>query len=213
MRVVKRRLAALIAERPADPLPVVVEARLYVAKGLLPEARNAGRCGQPAGRGRVSRLVTKSAGSGMGQMLGSALSLPGMMNMVRGANAAAGVAAPATIAARRTSCPGRARGSRQHRAGAASGDYCRSRIPADNSAMGPVTEFAKLRTLIAHRNSGSTHGRIYEISAEGHPQLLRQPRGDRPAAGAGAGDRAVPPTAKNGRSTGTVSPCTWASWA
>lgn len=95
---VKGRIASLIAEKPANPLPVVVEARLYVAKGLLSEVEMQAAAVSLLGEAEYARLVTKSAGSGMGQMLGSALSLPGMMNMVRGANAAAGVAGAASRA-------------------------------------------------------------------------------------------------------------------
>ena len=88
--VVKNRLAGLIAEKPSDPLPVVVEARLYVAKGLLPEADMQAAAVSLLGEAEYARLIAKSPGSGMGQLIGNALSLPGMVNLVQGTNAITG---------------------------------------------------------------------------------------------------------------------------
>lgn len=90
--VVQRRLASKVAERPANPLPLVVEARFYVVKGLLPEAEMFAAAMSLMGEAEFSRLIAKSPGSGLGQMIGGALSLPGIVDMVRGANMAAGAA-------------------------------------------------------------------------------------------------------------------------
>jgi hypothetical protein len=89
---VKNRIATKIAERPANPLPVVVEARYYVAKGLLTEDELHAAAISLMGEAEFSRLIAKSPDAGMGQALGSALSLPGVMNMVRGVNLATGAA-------------------------------------------------------------------------------------------------------------------------
>jgi len=89
---VKNRLATLVAERPANSLPVIVEARYYVAKGLLPEEEMQAAAIGLMGEAEYSRLIARSPDAGLGQMLGSALSLPGVMNMVRGANVVAGAA-------------------------------------------------------------------------------------------------------------------------
>jgi hypothetical protein len=89
---VKARIASLVAEKPANPLPVVVEARYYVAKGLLPEAELFTTAVAAMGEAEYARLIANSPGAGMGQLIGSALSLPGVVNLVRGVNAATSAA-------------------------------------------------------------------------------------------------------------------------
>jgi hypothetical protein len=86
--VVKRRIESLIAEKPEDPLPALVEARFYVAKGLLPQEDFYHAAETMLGGAEYAKLVASAPGGGMGQMFGSALSLPGMLSAVRGVNAA-----------------------------------------------------------------------------------------------------------------------------
>jgi len=88
---VKGQLARLVAEKPADPLPVIVEARYYVAKGLLPEADMTAAAIGLMGEAEFARLIV-SAPEAKGQIVGAALSLPGVVNLLHGLNSAAGAA-------------------------------------------------------------------------------------------------------------------------
>jgi hypothetical protein len=91
--VVKRRVAALVAEKPADPLPAVVEARYYVVKGLLSEEEMNSAAVDLLGQARHAQMIANVPGAGVGQMIGSALSLPGVLNMLHGLNTAADASA------------------------------------------------------------------------------------------------------------------------
>lgn len=89
---IKRRVAALVAEKPADPLPALVEARYYVVKGLLPEddLNNAGMA--LMGGPQYAQLVASAPGAGIGPQIGGALSLSSVLNVLHGLNDATGVA-------------------------------------------------------------------------------------------------------------------------
>jgi hypothetical protein len=92
---VKRRIGALIAEKPSDPLPAVVEARYYAAKGLLTESEATRAAMALLGEAEYAQLIASapySPGSeeGVGQMVGRALSVAGVLDMLSVANAVTG---------------------------------------------------------------------------------------------------------------------------
>jgi hypothetical protein len=55
----KKRIDDLVAQSPDDPLPVLVEARFYVAKGLLPEADLMNAAVTLIGNAGLARLQSK----------------------------------------------------------------------------------------------------------------------------------------------------------
>jgi hypothetical protein len=58
---VKKRIDDLVAEKPTEPLPVLVEARFYAAKGLLPEAEVAKAAVALLGEANFARLQARAA--------------------------------------------------------------------------------------------------------------------------------------------------------
>jgi len=91
----KARIAGLIAEKPADPLPVLLETRFYTAKGLLTESEMQSAAISLLGEAEYAQLIASSPEGAMTQAVGSAISLPGMIELMRGVNAATGASARA----------------------------------------------------------------------------------------------------------------------
>jgi hypothetical protein len=102
----KKRIEDLVAAKPADPLPVIVEARYYVTKGLLPETEMTHAAVALLGEAEYAQLIAKSsgpsAGGAMGQMVGGALSLPGAISLVQGVNFVTGHTARVAEAKKRS---------------------------------------------------------------------------------------------------------------
>jgi hypothetical protein len=80
--VAKRRVAALIAEKPADPLSVLVEVRLYVAKGLLSESDFEAAAVSLLGEAEYGKLLASAQGAEMGQWSG----LSAVLEVLHGLN-------------------------------------------------------------------------------------------------------------------------------
>jgi hypothetical protein len=91
----KARLAGLVAERPADPLPVLLESRFYTAKGLLTESDMQSTAVALLGEAEYAQLIASSPEGAMTQAVGSAISLPGMIELMHGVNTATGASARA----------------------------------------------------------------------------------------------------------------------
>jgi hypothetical protein len=92
---VKVRIAELIAEKPADPLPVLLETRFYVAKGLLTESDMQSTAVSLLGEIEYAQLIASSPDGAMTQAVGSALGLPGMIDLLLGVNGVTGASARA----------------------------------------------------------------------------------------------------------------------
>jgi hypothetical protein len=92
---VKTRLAGLIAEKPADPLPVLLEARFYAAKGLLTLSEMQAAAVALMGEAEYAQLIASTPTGGISDAIGGAISLPGMIDLVRGVNTATGASARA----------------------------------------------------------------------------------------------------------------------
>lgn len=91
---VKRHMAALIAEKPADPLPVLLEMRYYVSKGLITEEEMNRAAVVLVGEAEYARLIATAPG--INRMISSALSLPSIANILSGMSGAGG-APPAAM--------------------------------------------------------------------------------------------------------------------
>lgn len=92
--VVKRRVASLVGASHDDPLPALVETRYYVAKELFPEEEYLSTAIALMGEAEFAELVRKVPDAGLAQFVGSAYSLPGLLNAVRGVNFAASTVTP-----------------------------------------------------------------------------------------------------------------------
>jgi hypothetical protein len=92
---VKTRIAGLIAEKPADPLPVLLEMRFYAAKGLLTSSEMHAGAVSLMGEAEYAQLVASAPSGGMNDAIGSAISLPGIIGLMRGVNTATGASARA----------------------------------------------------------------------------------------------------------------------
>jgi hypothetical protein len=92
----KQRIGSLITEKPANPLPAVVEARYYNAKGLLSDEDFATASLALLGEAEYAKLISQLPGAGVGKMVGAALSLSSVGDLVRGLNAATGGAGKGT---------------------------------------------------------------------------------------------------------------------
>jgi hypothetical protein len=119
----KSRIAGLIAEKPADPLPVLLETRFYVTKGLLTDNDMQQAAVSLLGEIEYAQLIASSPDGEMTQAIGSAISLPGMIELMRGVNTATGASARAKARRERDAAnpgegqPPRARGCRREHAG------------------------------------------------------------------------------------------------
>jgi hypothetical protein len=92
---VKTRIAALIAEKPADPLPVLLETRFYAAKGLLTESEMHAAAVSLLGEAEYAHLIASSSAGDMSNMAGGAIGLPGMIELMHGVNTVTGASARA----------------------------------------------------------------------------------------------------------------------
>lgn len=92
---VKSRIAGLIAEKPADPLPVLLETRFYTAKGLLTDSEMHAAAVSLLGEAEYAQLIASSSAGDMSNMVGGAFGLPGMIELMRGVNTATGASARA----------------------------------------------------------------------------------------------------------------------
>ena len=84
--VVKRRLATLSAEKPANPLPVLLEARLYAAQGLITEEEVMSTAMATMGETQFVQLLNQMPAGGVGQMLGQMFSPATLGSLVKGVN-------------------------------------------------------------------------------------------------------------------------------
>lgn len=80
------RIEALVAANPDDPLPVMVEARFYAEKGLLRQDELMKYGSQLLGEERYAEMLGEMPGAGAGQLVGSAVSLSGLIGLMRGVN-------------------------------------------------------------------------------------------------------------------------------
>lgn len=92
------RIQSLIAQRPDDGLPVVVEARFYAEKGLLPPESVLSVAKQALGEEELAQLMTNMPGAGAGQMIGGSVSLSGLLGLLHGVNDATDAAEAGGIA-------------------------------------------------------------------------------------------------------------------
>jgi hypothetical protein len=92
---IKRRIAMLIEEKPADPLPAVVEARYYAAKGLISHDEASRAAMALMGEAEYAEMILSTpfdpgSQQGMGQLVGRGLSFPGVLDMLSAANQVTG---------------------------------------------------------------------------------------------------------------------------
>jgi hypothetical protein len=92
---IKRRLAAQIAEKPADPLPLAVEIRYYAVKGLLTQAEAINGTAALLGPAEYAELVASAQieptpDQLVGQVLGRAMSIEGVLDLLSAANGVTG---------------------------------------------------------------------------------------------------------------------------
>jgi hypothetical protein len=92
---VKARIAGLIAEKPVDPLPVLLEMRFYAAKGLLTDSEMHAAAVSLLGEAEYAQLIASSTAGDMSNLVGGAIGLPGMIELMRGLNTATGASARA----------------------------------------------------------------------------------------------------------------------
>jgi hypothetical protein len=83
------RIQALVAEQPENGLPVVVEARYYVAKGLLKEEDLVAASMQVLGEEKYAEMMQALPGAGAGKAMAGAVSFGGLVDLMRGVNSAA----------------------------------------------------------------------------------------------------------------------------
>jgi hypothetical protein len=84
------RVQSLVAERPDDPLAVVVETRFYAEKGLLKQEDVLQIAGQALGEEELAELLKNLPGAGAGQMIGGSVGLGGLLDLMHGVNSATG---------------------------------------------------------------------------------------------------------------------------
>jgi hypothetical protein len=82
------RIQSLVADRPEDPMAVVVEARFYAEKGLLKQEDVLQVAAQALGEDKFAELLQKLPGAGAGQMIGGSVGFGGLLDLMRGVNAA-----------------------------------------------------------------------------------------------------------------------------
>jgi hypothetical protein len=82
------RVQSLVAQTPDDPLAVVVETRFYAEKGLLKQEDVLIIASQALGDEKFAELLAKLPGAGAGQMLGGAVGLGGLLDLMKGVNSA-----------------------------------------------------------------------------------------------------------------------------
>jgi anti-sigma28 factor (negative regulator of flagellin synthesis) len=92
---IKRRLAMVIEEKPADKLPAVVEARYYAAKGLISHDEAMRVAMSLLGDAEYAEMILSTpfepgSQQGLGQMVGRGLSLPGVLDVLSAANQVTG---------------------------------------------------------------------------------------------------------------------------
>jgi len=112
---IKRRLAAQIAEKPADPLPLAVEIRYYAVKGLLTPSEAINGTAALLGPAEYAELIAKAQIEPTpeqlaGQVIGRAMSIEGLLDLLSAANSATGQAArerPAPETAKKASARGK----------------------------------------------------------------------------------------------------------
>jgi hypothetical protein len=80
------RVQSLVAQTPDDPLAVVVETRFYAEKGLLKQEDVLLIASQALGEEKFAELLAKLPGAGAGQMLGGAVGLGGLLDLMTGVN-------------------------------------------------------------------------------------------------------------------------------
>lgn len=80
------RIESLVAASPEDPLAVLVEARFYAEKGLLRQDELQKYGMQLLGEEKYAQMLGEMPGAGAGQMVGSAVSLSGLIGLMRGVN-------------------------------------------------------------------------------------------------------------------------------
>jgi hypothetical protein len=93
--VIQQRVASLVEQRPIDPWAAAVEVRFYAAKGWLEEQAALEAIASLVGTTEYARLLASVPGGSLTQQLGTALSLPNLLDMVRGVNMAGRMMAPA----------------------------------------------------------------------------------------------------------------------
>lgn len=84
--VVKRRLATLAAEKPANGLPVLLEARLYAAHGLISEEEVMSTAMSTMGEAQFVQLLNQMPAGGVGQIIGQIFSPATLGSLVKGIN-------------------------------------------------------------------------------------------------------------------------------
>lgn len=92
--VVQQRVASLVGQRPIDPWAAAVEVRFYAAKGWLEHGAALEAIGGLIGTAEYARLLANVPGGSLMQQLGTALSLPNLLDAVHGLNAASRLVRP-----------------------------------------------------------------------------------------------------------------------
>jgi hypothetical protein len=82
------RVQSLVAQSPDDPLAVIVETRFYAEKGLLKQEDVLLIASQALGEEKFAELLAKLPGAGAGQLLGGAVGLGGLLDLMKGVNSA-----------------------------------------------------------------------------------------------------------------------------
>lgn len=86
------RVQSLVAQKPDDPLVVVVETRFYAEKGLLKQEDVLQIAAQALGEEKFAEMLAQLPGAGAGQMIGGSVGLGGLLDLMRGVNSASDAA-------------------------------------------------------------------------------------------------------------------------
>lgn len=92
--VIKRRVAALIAEKPVDPLPVLLELRFYACKNLLTEEEMTAAAVALLGETEYARMIATFPAGGATAAFG----FPSLLNVLHGVSAVGGRGGPSLMA-------------------------------------------------------------------------------------------------------------------
>jgi hypothetical protein len=93
--VIQQRVAALVAQRPIDPWAAAVEVRFYAAKGWLEQEAALQAIAGLIGATEYAQLLASAPGGAWVQQVGTALSLPHLLDMVQGVNTVSRLVLPA----------------------------------------------------------------------------------------------------------------------
>ena len=84
--VIQRRVAALVAEKPADPLPILLELRFYACKNLLTEEEMTAAATALMGETEYARMIATFPAGGASAAFG----FPSLLHVLHGVSAVGG---------------------------------------------------------------------------------------------------------------------------